>query len=70
MQWQHGRVNWYVDGQLVHTLEDDTVAYQIMYVIVNLAVGGNFNFADVDPTLFPVTFDIDYIRVYQEKDFE
>ena len=54
----------------MHTLEDDTVAYQIMYVIVNLAVGGNFNFADVDPTLFPVTFDIDYIRVYQEKDFE
>ena len=39
-----------------------------MYVIANLAVGGNFNQAEVDPSVLPARLDIDYIRVYQEND--
>ena len=68
VRWKPERIDWYVDGQLVHTVEDGTIAYQIMYVIANLAVGGNFNEADVDPSVLPARLDIDYIRVYQEKD--
>jgi len=68
VRWQAGRIDWYVDGTLVHTLEDDSVSYQIMYVIANLAVGGNFNSVAVDPAAVPASLDIDYIRVYQEKD--
>ena len=72
VRWQPGRIDWYIDGSVVHTVESDKVAYQVMYVIANLAVGGSFNFSPVDPTLFPddATFDIDYIRVYQEKGTE
>ena len=68
VRWQPGRIDWYVDGQPVHAVEDDTIAYQIMYVIANLAVGGNFNQAEVDPSVLPARLDIDYIRVYQEND--
>ena len=68
VRWEPGKITWYIDGNPVHTYEDESVAYQIMYVIANLAVGGNFNTQAVDPSALPATFDIDYIRVYQEKD--
>jgi len=38
-----------------------------MYVILNLAVGGNFNFEAVDESILPATFEIDYVRVYQMR---
>lgn len=34
------------------------------YLIVNLAIGGTGG-GDVDDSIFPVSFDIDYVRVYQ-----
>lgn len=67
VQWRPGSITWYVDGSAVHTLNDPNVAYQIMYVIANLAVGGDFNTQPVDPAALPAEFVIDYIRVYQEK---
>ena len=72
VHWQPGKITWYIDGSAVHThTETDpnqNDAYQLMYVIANLAVGGNFNTQSVDPAKIPASFDIDYIRVYQEKD--
>ncbi len=73
VRWRHGEIVWYIDGQPTFTYVGDDVSYQLMYVIANLAVGGDFNFSPVDESLFaegqgPVSLDIDYIRVYQEKD--
>ena len=67
VRWQPGKIDWYIDGDVKHTYEDEDVAYQVMYVIANLAVGGDFNYSDPDKTLFPISLDIDYIRIYQEK---
>jgi beta-glucanase (GH16 family) len=36
-------------------------------LLLNLAIGGDMAGA-VDDTIFPVTFDIDYVRVYQTRD--
>ena len=71
VRWRPGIIDWYVDGQLVDTYTEsaDNRAYQLMYVIANLAVGGNFNTQAVDPSALPAKFEIDYIRVYQEKDY-
>jgi len=38
-----------------------------MYVIANLAVGGDFNTKAVDTANLPAELVIDYIKVYQEK---
>ena len=38
---------------------------QPFYVLLNLAVGGNFGGPDVDDSIFPQEFIIDYVRVYQ-----
>lgn len=72
VHWQPGKITWYVDGDVVDTLAESTLdendAYQLMYVIANLAVGGNFNTQNLDESAIPAFFDIDYIRVYQEND--
>ena len=68
-RWQPGKIDWYIDGRKVHTYTGDDVGYQLMYVILNLAVGGAYDpGASIDPADFPATFDIDWVRVYQEKD--
>jgi beta-glucanase (GH16 family) len=38
---------------------------QFFYVILNLAVGGNFDGNPQSDTIFPATMLIDYVRVYQ-----
>ncbi len=70
VRWEAGKITWYVDGAVVGTYNEpeENRAYQLMYVIANLAVGGNFNSQPVDPSKLPAEYVIDYIRVYQEKD--
>lgn len=68
VRWQPGRIDWYIDRKVVQTYTGDDAPYQLMYLIANLAVGGDFNFSPVDTSLFPAQLDIDYIRVYQGKD--
>ena len=68
-RWRPGRIDFYVDGVREHTYRGADVGYQLMYVIVNLAVGGGFDpGATPDPAIFPQSLDIDWIRVYQERD--
>jgi len=66
-RWQPGRIDWYIDGEVVYSYESADVGYQLMYVIANLAVGGDFNFSQVDNSKLSASLDIDYIRVYQER---
>lgn len=39
------------------------------YLLLNLAVGGNWGGQKgIDPAIFPVRMEIDYVRVYQRTD--
>jgi beta-glucanase (GH16 family) len=38
-----------------------------MYLLMNLAVGGNFVGEPPDSTRFPATMEVDYVRVYQRR---
>lgn len=76
VRWRPGRIDWYIDRKIVHTYEtteEGPVPYQNMYVIANLATGGDFfvhpsdtYVSPVDPNAVPAKLDIDYIRVWQE----
>ena len=68
VRWRPGSITWYIDREPVKTYTGDDVSYQLMYVIANLAVGGGFPASPDDPSVFPARYEIDYIRVYQEKD--
>jgi beta-glucanase (GH16 family) len=65
VHWEPGRLTWYVDGVrgLVLDGEDVDVPDEDMYLLANLAVGGDFA-TSPDGTAFPATFEIDYVRVW------
>ncbi len=67
VSWHPGKIVWYVDGVAVRTLTGPEVSLQLMYLLANLAVGGNF----VGPVgdAFPATLEIDYIRAYQLREY-
>lgn len=64
VDWSPTAVIWYVDGIERYRMTDH-VPTQPMYLIINLAVGGDWPGAPDDTTIFPASFDIDYIRVTQ-----
>lgn len=78
IEWESGEIRWYVDDTL-YSIQNDWYsanhAYpapfdQNFYLILNLAVGGNFDGVDgiyADPSVFADGerhFEIDYVRVY------
>jgi len=61
--WQPGALTWYVDG-VKHSHLNEYIPDEPMYLIANLAVGGDWPGAPDDSTTFPSDFEIDYIRVW------
>jgi beta-glucanase (GH16 family) len=71
MDWTKNKIDFFIDNILVYTFaplvkNQNTWPYnQPFYIIINLAIGGNFGGPEVDATIFPKEFLIDYIKVYQ-----
>lgn len=65
VDWEPGRLVWYVDGVETKRVEGDQVSDEQMYLIANLAVGGGFPVPPDASTPFPGRFEIDFIRVWQ-----
>jgi beta-glucanase (GH16 family) len=71
IEWKLDQIKWYVDGNLYSTLNKSdlgTLTYpfnESFYVIINLAVGGNWPGAPDAYTSFPQYLVVDYIRVFQ-----
>ncbi len=65
VDWEEGRIVWYVDDIETGRVEGDQVSDEQMYILANLAVGGSFPGPADSTTPFPAKFEIDYIRVYQ-----
>ena len=65
VDWEEGRIVWYVDDIETHRVEGPQVSDEQMYLLANLAVGGTFPGPADETTPFPAHFEIDYIRVYQ-----
>ena len=67
VQWDAEQIKWYIDGVVVRTLQGPEVSTQLMYILLNLAIGGNF-VGEIDTTAFPAKLEVDYVRAYQRKD--
>jgi beta-glucanase (GH16 family) len=71
-EWDATEMRWYVDDVLYSTQNSwSTTAAPFpapfderFYVLFNVAVGGNFPGAPNSTTEFPVTMEVDYVRVY------
>ncbi|SHJ04852.1 Glycosyl hydrolases family 16 [Mesonia phycicola] len=71
IDWNEDAIVFYIDNKKVYTFSpkvknDKTYPYnQPFYFLLNMAVGGKFGGPEVDESIFPERFYIDYIRVYQ-----
>lgn len=71
IEWTKDKIEFFVDDLSVYTFQpeikngDNWPFNQPFFFLLNVAVGGNFGGQDVDNTIFPQQFVIDYVRVYQ-----
>jgi len=71
IDWSQKSIAFYIDDQLFYAFEPKELSPEIwpfdqpFYLLLNLAIGGNFGGHDIDDSIFPQEFVIDYIRVYQ-----
>ncbi len=71
IDWTKDKMDFFVDDVLVYTFQpkeknDATWPFnQPFYFLINMAIGGNFGGPEVDDTIFPQQFTVDYVKVYQ-----
>lgn len=71
VEWSENSIKWYVDGINYLSIKpenlggDEWVFNHPFFIILNVAVGGNFVGSPDASTVFPQTMVIDYVRVYQ-----
>lgn len=84
VEWEPGEMRFYVDDNLIHTVNDwftaeegqDDKPYpapfnQTFFVQMNLAVGGTWPGNPDETTDFDkAEFEIDYVRVYQKPEYD
>ncbi|HEY3280717.1 MAG TPA: glycoside hydrolase family 16 protein [Armatimonadota bacterium] len=64
VEWKPDEILWYVDGTQRFASKEG-IPSEPMYLIANLAVGGDWPGMPDATTEFPKSMDVDYIRVYQ-----
>jgi beta-glucanase (GH16 family) len=70
VEWDENYINFYVDNVLYNQITPsdvtgDWVFNNPFYMILNMAVGGNYPGAPNSETPFPQEMLVDYVRVYQ-----
>ena len=67
VDWQPGSLVWYVDGVERFRFTGTQVTSKASYVLLNLAVGGNWPGSPDASTAFPADYLVDYVRVWQKS---
>lgn len=64
VRWGPQTIDVFVDGEKTGSAQTPRDAHQPMYMIVNLAVGGNWPGYPDAQTKFPATMEVDYVRAW------
>jgi beta-glucanase (GH16 family) len=72
IEWGPEYINYYVDDVLYNQITPDDVTGEWVYdhpffIIINMAVGGDYVGAPNEETVFPQTMLVDYVRVYKNN---
>lgn len=67
VHWEPGKCVWFVDG-IERARAAEGVPDVAMFMLVNLAVGGDWPGSPAEETQFPASLDVDYIRVWQRSE--
>ena len=67
LDWEPDAIVWYVDGVERYRFTNKSyISHEPEYLLLNLAVGGDWPGSPDSNTPFPSTFDVDYVRVWQK----
>jgi beta-glucanase (GH16 family) len=71
VEWDPQEIRWFVDGEQYFSVDPgrvsgDWVFDHPFFMILNLAVGGNWPGYPDTSTVFPQTMTVDYVRVFQK----
>lgn len=70
VEWDASSIRWYVDGNLYHTanilnnINGTDEFHKNFFLLLNVAVGGDFPGQTIDESKLPATMMVDYVRVY------
>ncbi|GKZ00939.1 hypothetical protein MPSEU_001045400 [Mayamaea pseudoterrestris] len=70
--WEEDRIRWFLDGaQYSEKTPDDTDPHnwpfnERFYLLLNLAVGGNWPGSPDSSTVFPQQMNVDFVRIYNK----
>ncbi len=66
MSWNADRITFFLDSTAMGSIQTPDDLKTPMYLLTNLAAGGEWPGSPDASTPFPSSYDIDYIRVYQD----
>jgi beta-glucanase (GH16 family) len=71
IEWNQSSIKWFIDNTQYHIISITPSGlsefHQNFFIILNLAVGGNWPGYPDSTTTFPQFLEVDYIRVYQDS---
>jgi beta-glucanase (GH16 family) len=73
IEWEPNEIRWYVDDNQFFKVTPEQVVGEWVYdhpffILINLAVGGNWPGYPNESTVFPQFLQVDYVRVYQKPE--
>ncbi len=73
IEWEPDQISWYVDDVLYNSISAEDVPGAWVYdhdffIILNLAVGGQWPGSPDETTVFPQQLLVDYVRVYRDTE--
>lgn len=73
IEWTPSAIKWFVDGNqfweanIANNINSTEEFHKPHFILLNLAVGGNWPGAPNASTVFPAKMYVDYVRVYQDN---
>ena len=64
IEWTKDSITWLIDD-IVRFQISNYIPNEKMYLYLNTAIGGNWPGSPDDSTVFPVNYEIDYVRVFK-----
>ena len=73
LEWDASSIKWYIDKIKYHEVDihdninNTGMFHKPFYIILNLALGGDWPGQKIDDSKLPAKMYVDYVRVYQKK---
>jgi len=68
VDWSPQSIIWYLDGKEQWRLDDSSIiSNEEMYLLINLAIGGDWPGPPTEETKFPAQLLVDHVKIWQRK---